>query len=402
MNREKIKALALEGAKGIKTEQDLTAFMREIFKTTLETALQVELTDHLGYEKHEARLTSNARNGTSKKTLKSQHGEIEIATPRDRDGDFEPQLIPKHGTRLSHLDDQILSLYAKGMTTREIAATFQEMYGADVSPTLISKVTDAVMGRVVEWQNRPLDSFYPIVYLDCIVVKVRQDNRIMNKSAFLALGVNLEGQKDVLGLWIAENEGAKFWLSVLTDLQNRGVKDILVACVDGLSGFPDAINAVFPQTQVQRCIVHMVRTSLRYVAWKDYKAVTTDLKAIYQSATEENALAALDAFAQKWDAQYPAISRSWRANWAQLNPFFAYPAEIRKVIYTTNAIESLNSVLRHATKKRKIFASDDSVRKVLFLAIEAASKKWTMPIANWRQAMARFMITFEDRLKPYV
>lgn len=402
MDKEKIKAFAVEGAKGIKTEEDLTVFMREILKATLETALQAELSAHLGYEKHATRPSSNARNGATSKVVKGQHGEIEVSTPRDREGSFEPQLIPKHQTRLTHLDDQILSLYAKGMTTREIADTFQEMYGADVSPTLISKVTDAVMGRVIEWQNRPLEAVYPIVYLDCIVVKVRQDNRVINKSVFLALGIDLEGHKAVLGLWIAENEGAKFWLSVLTDLQNRGVKDILIACVDGLTGFPDAIHAVFPQTQVQRCIVHMVRTSLKYVAWKDYKVVTTDLRAIYQSATQENALAALDAFAEKWDAQYPAISRAWRANWAQLNPFFAYPADIRKVVYTTNAIESLNSVIRHATKKRKIFASDDSVRKVLFLAIQNAAKKWTMPIANWRQAMARFMITFEDRLNPYV
>jgi putative transposase len=402
VNKEKIKAFAAESAKGIKTEADLTAFMQEILKTTLETALQAELSAHLGYDKHQTKPSSNARNGSTRKTVKSQQGEIEIATPRDREGSFEPQLVAKHQTRLTHLDDQILSLYAKGMTTREIADTFQEMYGAEVSPTLISKVTDAVMGRVVEWQNRPLEALYPIVYLDCIVVKVRQDNRVINKSVFLALGVNLDGHKDVLGLWIAENEGAKFWLSVLTDLQNRGVKDMLIACVDGLTGFPDAINTVFPQTQVQRCIVHMVRTSLKYVAWKDYKTLTTDLKAIYQSATEENALSALDAFADKWDAQYPAISKAWRANWAQLNPFFAYPADIRKVIYTTNAIESLNSVIRHATKKRKIFASDDSVRKVLFLAIQNAAKKWTMPIANWRQAMARFMILFEDRLKPYV
>lgn len=402
MDREQIKGFAVEAGKGIKTEQELMVFMREILKATLETALQAELSEHLGYEKHRARLSSNARNGTTPKVVKSQHGEIEIGIPRDREGSFEPHLIPKHQTRLSHLDDQILSLYAKGMTTREIADTFQEMYGAEVSATLISKVTDAVMSKVIEWQNRPLEAMYPIVYLDCIVVKVRQDNRVINKSVFLALGINLEGQKEVLGLWIAENEGSKFWLGVLTDLQNRGVKDILIACVDGLSGFPDAINTVFAHTQVQRCIVHMVRTSLKYVAWKDYKAVTTDLKTIYQSATEENALAALDAFSEKWDAQYPAISRAWRTNWAQLNPLFAYPADIRKVIYTTNAIESLNSVIRHAIKKRKIFASDDSVRKILFLAIQHAAKKWTMPLASWRQAMARFMITFEDRLKPYV
>lgn len=402
MDRDKIKAFAVENAKGIKTQDELTSFIKEILKTTLETALEAELSQHLGYDKHQARVSTNARNGFTSKTIKSHHGEIEMATPRDREGSFEPQLVAKHQTRLTHLNDQILSLYSKGMTTREIADTFEDMYGTDVSPALVSKVTDAVMPRVVEWQNRPLEAVYPIMYLDCIVVKTRQDNRIINKSVFLALGVNLQGHKELLGLWISENEGAKFWLGVLTDLHNRGVKDILIACIDGLTGFPDAINTVFPQTQVQRCIVPMVRTSLRYVAWKNYKAVTADLRAIYQSVTEEQALLALDAFAEKWDALYPAIRRSWRANWAQLNPFFAYPGDIRKVIYTTNAIESLNSVIRHVTDKRKIFASDDCVRKILFLAIENATKKWTMPIANWRQAMARFMIVFEDRLKPFV
>lgn len=402
MDTKRLEEYAAECAKGIRTEEEFNEFFKKLVKMTLEAALQGELSEHLGYEKHQARKDTNARNGSTIKKLSSQHGEIEIATPRDRNGEFEPQIVQKHQRRLSCIDDQILSLYAKGMSTREIAQTLEEIYGAEVSPTLISKVTDAVMERVIEWQNRSLDPLYPIVYLDCIVVKVRQDNRVINKSIYLALAINLEGQKEVLGMWISENEGAKFWLSVLTELQNRGLKDILIACVDGLTGFPEAINSVFPQTQVQRCIVHMVRTSLRYVAWKDYKAIATDLKAIYQATTEENALQALDAFAEKWDASYPAISRSWRANWAQLNPFFAYPPDIRKVVYTTNALESLNSVIRHAIKKRKIFANDASVRKMLFLAIESASKKWTMPISNWRQAMARLIILFEDRLKPYL
>lgn len=296
------------------------------------------------------------------------------------------------------MDNQILSLYAKGMTTREIAAAFKELYDADVSPALVSKVTDAVMEQVVEWQNRPLDAVYPIVYLDCIVLKVRQDSRVINKSVFLALGINIEGQKELLGMWLAENEGAKFWLNVLTELKNRGLQDILIACVDGLKGFPDAINAVYPQARIQLCIVHMVRNSLRFVSWKDYKAVTGGLKTVYQALTEEAALMALDTFAGVWDDKYPQISKSWRAHWENLNTFFGYPPDIRKVIYTTNAIESLNSVIRHAIKKRKVFPTDDSVKKGVWLGIQAASQKWTMPLRDWRMAMSRFIIEFGDRL----
>ncbi|MEJ1959960.1 MAG: IS256 family transposase [Nitrosomonadales bacterium] len=402
MELENIKALAAELAKNVKTEKDLNALTQQLLKMTVETALNTELSEHLGYEKHQPKPKGNARNGYTPKTLKSQFGEVGIATPRDREGSFEPQLVKKHQTRLTQMDDQILSLYAKGMTTREIADTFKEMYDADVSPTLISKVTDAVKEAVIDWQNRPLDAIYPIVYLDCIVTKVRQDNAVINKALFLALGINLDGRKELLGMWLAENEGAKFWLGVLTELQNRGVQDILIACVDGLKGFPDAINTVYPQTQIQLCIVHMVRNSLKYVSWKDYKAVTADLKMVYQSTTEEIGLQALDRFAEKWDGQYPQISKSWRNNWHNLKTFFAYPGDIRKAIYTTNAIESLNSVIRHAINKRKIFPTDDSLRKVVFLAIQAASKKWTMPIQNWRNAMSRFMIEFEDRLQRYL
>jgi transposase-like protein len=276
------------------------------------------------------------------------------------------------------------------------------MYDADVSASLISKVTDAVIEQVIEWQSRPLDAVYPIVYLDCIVVKIRQDKQVINKAIYLALGVNLEGHKELLGMWVSENEGAKFWLSVLTELQNRGVKDILIACVDGLKGFPDAIAAVYPQAQIQLCIVHMVRNSVKYVPWKDYKPVTADLKRIYQSVTEEEALMALDAFAERWDEKYPQISRSWRRCWPNLNTLFSYPEDIRKAIYTTNAIESLNSVIRKVIKKRKLFPTDDSAKKVVYLAIQEASKKWTMPIRNWRTALNRFMIEFEDRLIDYV
>ena len=267
---------------------------------------------------------------------------------------------------------------------------------------VISKVTESVIDDVIEWQSRPLDAIYPIVYLDCIVVKVRQDKQVINKAIFLALGVNLEGHKELLGMWIAENEGAKFWLNVLTELQNRGVKDILIACVDGLKGFPDAINTVYPNTRIQLCIVHMVRNSVKFVPWKDYKPVTVDLKQIYQSVTEEEALKALETFSERWDSKYPQISKSWRSHWQNLNTLFDYPEDIRKVIYTTNAIESLNSVIRKAIKKHKLFPSDDSARKVVYLAILDTSKKWTMPIRNWKAALNRFMIEFEGRLADFV
>ena len=398
MNKKELEAFAKEAAKGIKTQKDLAEFSQMLTKVTVEAALNAELDEHLGYEKHAQSDTSNSRNGVSRKQLQTEDGTFELTTPRDRDGSFEPQLVGKHQRRFTSMSDKILSLYAKGMTTREIEATFLEMYGAEVSPTLISKVTDAVMDEVIEWQSRPLDAVYPIVYLDCIVVKVRQDKQVINKSIFLALGVNLEGHKDLLGMWIAENEGAKFWLNVLTELQNRGVKDILIACVDGLKGFPDAINAVYPDTRIQLCIVHMVRNSVKFVPWKDYKPVTADLKQIYQSVTEEEALKALDAFSERWDGKYPQISKSWRSHWQNLNTLFEYPEDIRKAIYTTNAIESLNSVIRKAIKKRKLFPSDDSARKVVYLAILDASKKWTMPIRNWKAALNRFMIEFEDRL----
>ncbi|EMW0828058.1 IS256 family transposase [Klebsiella aerogenes] len=402
MDENKLKALAAELAKGLKTEADLNQFSRMLTKLTVETALNAELTDHLGHEKNAPKKGSNTRNGYSSKTLLSDDGELELNTPRDRENTFEPQLIKKNQTRITQMDSQILSLYAKGMTTREITATFKEMYDADVSPTLISKVTDAVKEQVTEWQNRQLDALYPIVYMDCIVVKVRQNGSVINKAVFLALGINTEGQKELLGMWLAENEGAKFWLNVLTELKNRGLQDILIACVDGLKGFPDAINSVYPQTHIQLCIIHMVRNSLKYVSWKDYKAVTSGLKAVYQAPTEDAALMALGAFADEWDDKYPQISKSWRAHWENLNTFFGYPPDIRRAIYTTNAIESLNSVIRAAIKKRKVFPTDDSVRKVIYLAIKDASKKWSMPIQNWRLAMSRFIIEFVDRLSDHL
>ena len=395
-------AFAKEAAKNMKTEKDLSDFSRMLKKVTVEAALGAELDDHLGYDRNQPASGSNSRNGYSSKTLYTDDGTLDIDVPRDRDSSFEPQLVKKQQTRLTGMDDKILFLYAQGMTTREICKTFKELYDADVSASLISKVTNAVLEQVVEWQSRPLDQVYPIVYLDCIVVKIRQDKQVINKAIYLALGVNTEGHKELLGMWLSENEGAKFWLGILTELKNRGLEDILIACVDGLKGFPEAIEAVYPQTHIQLCIVHMVRSSMKFVPWNDYKEVTADLKRVYKSPTEEEALRELDGLEDKWLSKYPQISRSWRQNWDNLNTFFAYPEEIRKAIYTTNAIESLNSVIKKAIKKRKLFPHDDSAKKVVYLATQEASKNWTMPIRNWRSALNHFMIVFETRLSDHV
>ena len=395
----KLEELAKELAKNVKTQDDLAAVSRQLLKLTVETALNEELEDYLGYPKHASKGhgTGNSRNGYSPKNLKSNHGDVEISTPRDRNSHFEPQLLPKGRTRLTKMDDQILALYARGMTTRDIAATFKEMYDADVSHTLISRVTDAVIDEVIAWQNRPLDSVYPVVYLDCITVKVHQDKRVINKSVYLALGINTEGHKELLGMWLSETEGAKFWLGILTELQNRGIQDIFIAAVDGLTGFPEAIETVYPKTRVQLCIVHMVRNSLKYVSFKDRKEVAADLKRIYRSVTIAEAEKELDTFAAKWDGKYASISRIWHRHWENVIPLFDYPDEIRKIIYTTNAIESLNSVIRKAIKNRRIFPNDDSALKIIYLAVQKASARWTMPIRDWKAAMNRFAIEYEDR-----
>lgn len=394
-----LQSLAAGLARNLKTEKDLSSLTRELVKLTVETALGKEMEEHLGYARHssEGRGTGNSRNGTSRKTLRGQIGEVEIAAPRDRRGTFSPQLIKKGQTRLTEFDEQILALYARGMTTRDIAASFKDMYGAEVSHSLVSKVTEAVIDEVVAWRNRPLDELYPVVYMDCLVVKIHQDKQVVRKSVYLALGITTEGQKELLGMWISETEGAEFWLSVLTELENRGVKDIIIAAVDGLTGFPEAINTVYPEARVQLCIVHMVRNSLKFVSYKDRKSVAADLKRVYQSVTAEEAGAELKKFAEKWDSRYPSIVKSWRRHWENIIPFFSYPSDIRKVIYTTNAIESLNSVIRKAIKSRRIFPNDTSAFKVIFLAIRKASERWTMPIRYWKPAMNRFMIEYEDR-----
>lgn len=373
--------------------------LKQLTKLLVERALDAEMSNHLGHDKNQpvVNTSGNTRNGKSKKTLKGEFGELPIEIPRDRHGSFEPQLIPKHQTRWTGFDDKILSLYARGMTVREIQAHLEEMYGTEVSPTLISSVTDAVNDEVKAWQARPLDPIYPIVYLDCIHVKVRE-GAVRVKAVYLAIGVAMTGEKEVLGLWLANNEGAKFWLQVVTELRNRGVQDILIACVDGLKGFPEAIEAVFPKTTVQLCIVHMVRHSLNYVSWKKRPEVAADLKRIYTAATADEAEQRLGEFEAKWDDEYLPIGQSWRRNWQRIIPFFDYPPEIRKVIYTTNAIESVNMSLRKLTKNRGSFPSDEALLKLFYLALRNISKKWTMPIRDWKAALTRFTIEFGDRL----
>ena len=374
--------------------------LKQLTKALVERALHAEMAEHLGHGKNEPveNVTGNTRNGTSQKTLQGDFGKLPIDIPRDRHGNFEPQIIPKHQTRWTGFDDKILSLYARGMTVREIQGHLEEMYGTEVSPALISTVTEAVMEEVKAWQARPLDVLYPIVYLDCIHAKVRDGGAVRVKAVYLALGINVSGEKELLGIWIAQTEGAKFWLQVVTELKNRGVADIFIACVDGLKGFPEAIETVFPKAEVQLCLVHMVRYSLNYVGWKLRKVVAADLKRIYQSATVQEAEIRLTEFEQKWDAAYPTIGQSWRRNWARIVPFFDYPPEIRKVIYTTNAIESLNMSLRKISKNRASFPSDDAIMKLYYLAIRNISKKWTMPIKDWKAALTRFTIQFEDRM----
>jgi putative transposase len=389
--------------KDYKKPEDLigeNGLLKQLTKKLLERAMQAEMTEHLGYEKHAptGNNSGNSRNGRYKKNVKGDFGNLDVTVPRDRNSTFEPIILPKGETRFTGFDDKIISMYARGMTTRDIQGHLEEIYGVEVSPTLISQVTAAVTEEIRLWQNRPLDEVYPIIYLDAIRVKVRHDGRVINKAVYLAIAVTMNGVKEVLGMWTAETEGAKFWLQVVTELKNRGVKDVFIACVDGLKGFPEAIEAVFPHTQVQTCIVHLVRHSLNYVSWKQRKEVAEDLKAIYHAPTVQEGEANLAAFAAKWDATHPTIAKSWRNNWERIIPLFSYPSDIRKAIYTTNAIESLNMSLRKVTKNRGSFPSDEAMFKLLYLALNNISKKWTMPIKNWKSALNQFTIIFENRM----
>jgi putative transposase len=399
-NRDKLIDQLLKGYQTPEQILGQNGLLKQLTKAVIERALGAELTTHLGYEKHDpkGRNSGNARNGTSKKTVKSQAGELALEVPRDRNGTFEPVLVPKRKRRIGNFDDLILSLYTRGMTTTEIQEHILEIYGVELSIELVSSITDAVMDEVKAWQSRPLEAVYPIVYLDAIIVKARFNGHVGKRVIYLVVGVTLAGYKEILGLWACDAEGAKFWAGVLTDLKNRGVQDILIACVDGLKGFPEAIQAVFPRTEVQLCIVHLIRSSTRQVAYKEMKDVAADLKPIYTAPTAEMAELALNDFDTKWGQKYPMIARSWRNVWSNVIPFFKFPPEIRRVIYTTNVIESVNSSIRHITNNRALFPNDESVFKLLYLALTNASRKWTMPIRDWRPALQQLAIVFEGRV----
>ena len=384
---------------GVKTQEDLwgkEGIITQLNKALLERILNAEMDFHLN-NTDEGRAAGNTRNGYGKKTLKSNFGHLELSTPRDRHSTFEPQIIPKRSTKSALLEEAILSLYAKGMTTRDIQATLQDLYHVDVSPSLISKVTEVVNEEVEQWRDRPLEAVYPVVWLDGLVVKVHHDHQVLNKTIYLALAINMEGYKELLGIWISEHEGASFWAQVLTELNNRGVKDVFVFCVDGLTGFPDAIKGVFPKSDIQLCIVHLVRNSLKYVSWKYRKELARDLKEIYHAGTLEGAEAALLKLGEKWNEKSPAIYALWERNWENIITIFTYPSEIRRVIYTTNAIDSLNGVLRSRMKTKRILGSDESALKLVWIAVSNASKKWTMPISNWSKALSHFYVRYADR-----
>jgi putative transposase len=389
--------------KGYEKPEDLigeTGLLKQLTKALIERAMNAELTHHLGYEKHDPAgyHSGNSRNGTSPKTVKGEFGEIVVETPRDRNGRFEPQILPKRQTRFDGFDDKIVSLYARGMTTREIQGHLQEMYGVEVSPALVSDVTDAVSEEVKAWQSRPLEPIYGIVFLDALYVKMRHEGRVENRAVYVAIGVDLEGRKEVLGLWTSANEGAKFWLGVLTELKNRGVRDVLIVCIDGLKGFPQAIESVFPEARIQLCIVHLVRASLNYVNWKERRRVAGDLKAIYRAATERQAEQELTEFVAKWGNKYQAIGKLWKDNWERVIPFFEFPPDVRRVIYTTNAVESLHMSLRKIIKTRGSFPSEDAALKLLYLALRNASAKWET-IQHWKEALNYFQMLWSERIQ---
>lgn len=391
-----------------KTYDDLmgsNGAIKKLIKSSLEAMLESELTEHLGYEKHSilGKNTGNSRNGKTSKTLRNDNGQIEISVPRDRNGLFDPMIIGKYEKTIGPIEDKIISMYAKGMTTRDIQTHITELYGLDISPTLVSNITDKIVDLAVRWQNRPLEKAYPILFLDAIHYKTRDDSRrVSSKAAYTCLAVDMEGKKDLLGLWVGESEGANFWLSVLTELKNRGVEELFVVCVDGLKGFPEAINAVFPKAEIQLCIIHQIRNTLKYIASKDQKKFMQELKDVYKAPTEEAALANLKQLEQNWAGKYSLAVKSWQNNWDNLSTFFKYPQEIRTIIYTTNAVEALHRQFRKVTKNRSLFPSEDALKKMLFLAYRDLSKKWTMPIQNWAIVLSNFSIYFEDRFNKFV
>jgi putative transposase len=387
-------------SKECKTPAEASAKLKELFGGMLEKMLEAELDEHLGYEKHSARGdgSGNSRNGYGHKTVRTEWGEADIAVPRDRNSTFEPQAVEKRQTRTDDIENRILAMYAKGLSTRDIEDHLRDIYGIEASSSLISRITDKVMPLVTEWQNRPLDAVYPIVFLDGIVFKVRKDARVVNKCLYTVLGINMEGRKEILGMWISENESASFWASICNELKNRGVSDILIACRDNLSGYSRAIEAAFPHTEQQLCVIHQIRNSTKYVSYKDIKALMADLKLVYGAVSEEAALAALGEFGDKWGKKYPQILKSWQANWPELSTYFKYPQEVRTLIYTTNAVEGFHRMLRKYTKTKAIYPTDDAVRKSVYLSIQEISRKWTVPLRDWGRIIGQLSIFFEGRI----
>ena len=382
--------------------QDVQSLLRDLLGDVIQEMLESELDEKLGYSKYDYRNkeTDDSRNGYSKKTVTSSVGPVELDIPRDRKGEFEPQAVKKNQTDISNIEDQVLSMYAKGMTTRDISAHLRDVYGVDASAEMISRMTDRILPVAREWQNRPLERKYAIVFMDAVHFNVREDNRTVKKAVYVAIGVRLDGSREVLGMWIGGNESAKYWLGVLNEIKNRGVEDIMIVSVDGLTGFADAIGAVFPQAEVQRCIVHQIRYSTKFVSYKDRKKFVSSLKSVYGAATEELALAALDGLEEEWGAKYPSSVSSWRNNWPQLSTYFKYPPEIRRLIYTTNSIENFNRQLRKVTKSRSVFPTDDALFKILYLAMVDATKKWTGKGWDWGLTLDQLCIYFGDRIKP--
>ena len=388
----------------LKSAEDVQSAVRDLFASTMQEILEAELETELGYAKHDAKnkATENSRNGHSRKTLMSEYGEVELAIPRDRQGEFEPEIVKKHQTKTTGVEEQVIALYARGVSTRDIQSHLQHLYGVEVFPTLISNITDKLLPLIKEWQNRPLQTVYAAVFLDAIHYKVKQEGRVVNKASYMVIGIDLEGCKDVLGMWVGENESSKFWLTVLNELKGRGVEDILIVSVDNLTGFSEAISACYPKTDIQKCVVHQIRNSLKFVSYKDYKAVTAALKPVYKASTEEAARAELDRFEEAWGAKYPMVIRSWRNNWDELSTFFCYPTEMRKLIYTTNMIESYHRQLRKVTKGKSIFPTDESLLKMLYLATMEVTKKWTTRIQNWGLILSQLSIYFGERIDPYI
>lgn len=382
------------------TTGDIQAKLKKLFAGTIEQMLEVEMDEHLGYAKNSVlgNNSGNSRNGYGKKTISSDYGDCEIAVPRDRNGEFEPKVIEKRQTRTDEIEQKIMAMYSKGMSQRDIEDTLREIYGSDISQGMISKITDRILPEVNEWQNRPLDKIYPVIFFDGIVFNSKKDNKIVNKCVYSVLGINMDGHKEILGMWISENESASFYASICADLKNRGVSDIFIACHDNLTGLNEAIKSIFPKVKNQLCIVHQIRNSCKFVPYKDRKAVCADLKKIYGAVNLNDAEFALEELRENWDKKYPNILKSWDKNWTELTAFFEFPQEIRKIIYTTNTVESYHRMVRKFTKSKAIFPTDDSIRKVVYMSVREISKKWTMPVRDWGLAYAQFMISFEDRL----